>query len=100
MHWQKVISLALLFFFNGAEAWKSTPAGTYNGLSSDYEYPITKGDYEHPITIACNEDPCLPTFTSIDPLDIHPTPFKVMKNDKLKRYLRKRGYDWIANVMP
>lgn len=86
-----ILFLAMLAS-SGVHSWKSTATGTveYNHYDRNYYYY-----YYYPITDCIQPTPAPPKGT------IHPTPVKQpIRNDKLKRFLLKRGLDWMVDVMP
>lgn len=112
MKW--IMMMALFFSFN-IKAWRSTSVDKeykncieYNVYRNDY--PITPIKSITPITpiaaipqtiaqmaqITETSKAERPTSTII----LQPTPFKFVKTEKLKRFLLKRGLDWMVKAMP
>ncbi len=101
-----------LFFFCKTKAWRSTSAPRncikYHDFRNDY--PITSIEpITHQITHQMTTQTTHQTTTQITQTDksknptptliLQPTPFKSIKSDNLKRFLLKRGLDWIVKAM-
>ncbi len=77
--------LIVLLCVSKSFAWRSTSI-IFNEYQ--YDYPITPFEMRSDSVIQTKTD----TMQS--------TPVKLIKNDKLKQRLIKRGYNWIAEAMP